>query len=121
MTNSEVMTDPGDCLFCKIAAGEIPADIILSTDSVLAFRDIAPTAPTHALVIPRKHYADADQVAIHEPLLLAEMVRLAGQVAQLDGLVGYRLVSNKGAIAGQSVFHAHLHVLGGRVLHWPAG
>jgi histidine triad (HIT) family protein len=110
-----------ECLFCRIADGDIPAEVVLSNETVLAFRDIAPTAPTHVLVIPREHFSNAEDVAQNAPSLLADMVRLAAQVSALDGLEGYRLVFNTGAIAGQSVFHAHLHLLGGRPLQWPAG
>jgi histidine triad (HIT) family protein len=110
-----------ECLFCQIADGTIPADVIASNETVLAFRDIAPTAPTHVLVIPRDHYSNAEDVASNAPALLADMVHLADQVSEMDGLDGYRIVFNTGGIAGQSVFHAHLHLLGGRALHWPAG
>jgi histidine triad (HIT) family protein len=110
-----------ECLFCQIADGAIPAEVIASNETVLAFRDIAPTAPTHVLVIPRDHYSNAEDVASNAPALLADMVHLADQVSEMDGLEGYRIVFNTGAIAGQSVFHAHLHLLGGRALNWPAG
>jgi len=121
MENIEEGSLRGDCLFCLIADGKIPAELILANDSVVAFRDIAPTAPTHVLVIPREHYSSAEEVAVRSPLLLAEMVRVAAQVSTLDGLEGYRIIFNTGAIAGQSIFHAHLHLLGGRPLQWPAG
>lgn len=115
------MNQRSECLFCRIADGEIPANVVLSNESVVAFRDIAPTAPTHVLVIPREHYANAKEVAERSPQLLAEMVQMAAQVSELDGLEGYRIVFNTGAVAGQSIFHAHLHILGGRPLQWPAG
>lgn len=121
MENIEERSPRSDCLFCRIADGKIPADVVLSNESVVAFRDIAPTAPTHVLVIPREHYSNAEEVATRSPLLLSEMVRLAAEVSTLDGLEGYRIVFNTGAVAGQSVFHAHLHLLGGRPLQWPAG
>lgn len=121
MEGIEAKNQRGDCLFCRIADGEIPADVVASNELAVAFRDIAPTAPTHVLVIPREHYSNAEEVAVKAPQLLAEMVRLAAEVSRSDGLEGYRLVFNTGSLAGQSVFHAHLHLLGGRTLHWPAG
>ena len=113
-------TDP-DCLFCRIVAGEIPADVVARTDTAVAFRDVNPQAPTHALVVPRGHYADAASLADAEPDTVAELVRMARDVANADGLDEYRLVLNTGADAGQTVFHAHLHVLGGRTMTWPPG
>ena len=109
------------CLFCKIADGVISAEIVLSNEWAVAFQDLTPTAPTHVLIIPREHFSNAEEIALHAPHLLAEMIKLAGEVSTLQGLEGYRLVFNTGAIAGQSVFHAHLHLLGGRPLQWPAG
>ena len=113
-------TDP-DCLFCRIVAGEIPADVVAGSDTVVAFRDVNPQAPTHALVVPRGHHADAASLADAEPGTVAELVRVARDVAKADGLDEYRLVFNTGADAGQTVFHAHLHVLGGRTMTWPPG
>jgi len=112
-----------DCLFCRIVAEEIPAEVVAANDHALAFRDIAPTAPTHVLVIPRAHHPNLAAVAEADPALLAEMVRLARQVADTEGVAddGYRLVANTGAAAHQSVFHAHLHVIGGRPMGWPPG
>ena len=111
-----------DCLFCRIVAGDVPADVVLSTDGAVAFRDITPQAPTHVLVVPRSHYADAAELAHHEPSGLADVVRAAADVADREGITdGYRAVFNTGAGAGQTVFHAHLHVLGGRSLEWPPG
>lgn len=117
------MTDsPRDCLFCRIAAGEIAADVVAESDTALAFRDVAPVAPTHVLVIPRRHHDDAAGLAAAEPDTVADLVRLASQVAEAEGLDGhYRLVANTGSRAGQSVFHTHLHLLGGRDLDWPPG
>lgn len=113
--------DP-DCLFCRIAGGEIPAKIVAETDAAMAFRDVAPQAPTHVLVIPREHYVDAAELSAAAPALLAELVDLAAGVAQAEGLGGdYRLVFNTGQGAGQSVFHTHLHLLGGREMRWPPG
>lgn len=113
--------DP-DCIFCKIAAEEIPADVVHATDDVVAFRDLSPQAPTHVLVIPRAHYADAAALAAGAPDTMASLVEAAAAVAERDGLAGhYRLVFNTGAGAGQTVFHTHLHVLGGRAMTWPPG
>ncbi len=110
-----------DCLFCKIVAGEIPADVVAQTDDAVAFRDVDPQAPTHALVVPRSHFADAAALAEGEPATMASLVRLARDVARADGLDDYRLVFNTGTGAGQTVFHTHLHVLGGRAMTWPPG
>jgi histidine triad (HIT) family protein len=115
-----VSTDP-ECLFCKIVAGDILADVVARTDSAVAFRDVNPQAPTHALVVPRSHVADAAALADAEPETVADLVRVARDVARGDGLDDYRIVFNTGADAGQTVFHAHLHVLGGRVMSWPPG
>ena len=112
--------DP-DCLFCRIVAGEIRADVVAQSDTALAFRDLNPQAPTHALVVPRSHHADAAALADAEPGTLAELVRVARDVAGADGLDEYRLVFNTGAAAGQTVFHTHLHVLAGRAMTWPPG
>jgi histidine triad (HIT) family protein len=117
-----------ECLFCRMVAGEIPADVVLETDRVLAFRDINPQAPTHVLVIPKEHYVTVGALAAADPGLLAEVIAGAHAVARQDGLVtadadepGYRLVTNTGPQAGQSVFHVHVHLLGGRRLAWPPG
>ncbi len=118
-----------DCLFCRMVAGEIPADVVHETDRVFAFRDINPQAPTHVLVIPKQHHPTAGALALADPSLLGEVVVAAAhQVAVQEGLVtadgpepGYRLVANTGPAAGQTVHHVHLHVLGGRPLGWPPG
>ncbi len=111
-----------DCLFCGIAAGDIPADIVYSNDAIVAFRDVNPQAPTHVLVIPREHHVDAAHLAAADPALLGRLAGVAAEVAEADGLGGgYRLVLNSGADAGQTVNHVHLHVLGGRHLSWPPG
>ncbi len=110
-----------DCLFCRIVAGEVPADVVHSDDTTLAFRDIAPQAPTHILVIPRHHYPNAGALAEHEPGTLVDLLATAEKVAAGDGLESHRLVFNTGADAHQTVFHAHLHVLGGRSMTWPPG
>jgi histidine triad (HIT) family protein len=115
-------TDP-DCLFCKIVACDIPADVVHETGTTLAFRDIEPQAPTHVLVVPRAHHAHAADLAAAEPTVLVDLVEAAAAVAKADGIAddGYRLVFNTGASAHQTVFHAHLHVLGGRTMTWPPG
>ncbi|GAA1637321.1 histidine triad nucleotide-binding protein [Nonomuraea sp. NPDC048882] len=112
-----------DCLFCKIVANEIPAEIVYETGRTLAFRDVNPQAPTHVLVIPKEHHADAAALAAADDGLADEVLKSAHEVAVLDGVSGsgYRIVFNTGAGAGQTVFHVHAHVLGGRDLGWPPG
>jgi histidine triad (HIT) family protein len=110
-----------DCLFCAIVAGDIPADVVLRTDSVVAFRDIDPKAPTHILVVPTQHYANVGELSDQQPELASAVLQAAAEVARMENLDGYRLVFNTGAEAGQSVFHVHGHVLGGRPLTWPPG
>ncbi len=106
-----------DCLFCRIGAGEVPATVVQETPRTLAFRDIGPQAPTHVLVIPRDHHADAAACADADPALLAEVLAAAVAVAQKEGLTGgYRLVTNTGDDSGQTVHHLHVHLLGGRAL-----
>lgn len=107
------------CLFCQIVAGQIPAEIVHETERTVAFRDIAPQAPTHVLVVPRAHHENAAALAAADPVASAELVTAAAAVAEQESLTGYRLIFNTGADAGQTVFHAHLHVLGGRPLSWP--
>jgi len=111
-----------DCLFCKIAAGEIPADVVYEDDEILAFRDIAPQAPVHVLVVPRRHIAGPAAVGEAEAGLAGRLMAVAAEVARREG-VGehFRLVVAHGAEAGQTVFHLHLHVLGGRTMNWPPG
>ena len=113
-------SDP-DCLFCRIVAGDIPADVVAQDGEAVAFRDLNPQAPTHVLVVPRSHHADAAALADAEPDTVAALVRLARDVARDDGLDDYRLVFNTGAGSGQTVFHTHLHLLGGRAMTWPPG
>jgi len=112
-----------DCLFCKILAGDIPADVVLETDTTFAFRDINPTAPTHVLVIPREHVENAATVNSQHGAVLAEMLDTARRVAEADGIAerGYRLVFNVGKDSGNTVPHLHLHVIGGRGMAWPPG
>ena len=106
-----------DCLFCRIVAGEVPATVVAETDRTLAFRDLSPQAPTHVLVVPRAHHADAGACADADPSLLADVMAAAVAVARQEGLeAGYRLVTNTGDEGGQSVHHLHVHVLGGRPL-----
>ncbi len=121
-----VRTDP-DCLFCKIIAGDIPGDIVARTDRAVAFRDIDPKAPTHILVIPLDHQPNAAASAAADPTIVGDLVTLADEVAADEGIAeragggGYRLVLNTGAGAQQTVFHTHLHLLGGRSFSWPPG
>ena len=116
------MANDGDCLFCKIVAGEIPAEIVHRTDTAVAFRDVSPQAPTHLLVIPVAHVPDAAALSREHPGVLDDLVAAAAAAAEQDGLDrGYRLVFNTGPDAQQTVFHAHLHVLGGRSMLWPPG
>jgi histidine triad (HIT) family protein len=109
------------CIFCKIVAGEIPADLLANTEEVIAFADINPQAPTHILIVPKKHVENAAELAETDPNALAALFRIAKELANNLNLAGYRTVFNTGAEAGQSVFHAHLHLLGGRALGWPPG
>ena len=113
---------PG-CLFCNIIAKTIPADIVFENDHVVAFRDIRPVAPVHALVIPKQHITGIHEATPAEAAMLGQVLLAARDVAEKLGLAtgGYRLVVNQGPDAGQSVFHLHCHVLGGRPLGWPPG
>ncbi|MEU6541057.1 histidine triad nucleotide-binding protein [Streptomyces sp. NPDC047000] len=110
-----------DCLFCKIVGGHLPATIVRETETTVAFRDINPQAPTHVLVIPKAHYPDAATLAARAPQLAADVLRESQAIADEDKLDSYRIVFNTGSGAGQTVFHAHAHVLGGRGLEWPPG
>lgn len=111
-----------DCPFCKIVTGEIAADVVHESATTVAFRDADPQAPTHVLVIPRSHYPDAAALAAGEPETAAHLFDAAAEIAGSEGLgEGYRLVLNTGAQAHQTVFHAHLHLLGGRSMTWPPG
>ena len=112
----------GDCLFCKIVSKDVPAQVVLDRDDVLAFRDVNPQAPTHVLVIPKQHLASLEAVTDGHGELLVSLVAAANEVAREDGVAGaWRLVTNIGRGAGQSVAHLHLHVLGGRRFTWPPG
>ncbi|MGB5628662.1 MAG: histidine triad nucleotide-binding protein [Woeseiaceae bacterium] len=112
-----------DCLFCRILAGEIPADLVYESDTAVAFRDINPQAPTHVLVIPRKHIATINEIGHEDQELIGSLYTAAREIAAGEGIAeeGYRAVMNCNEGAGQSVFHIHLHVLGGRSLAWPPG
>ncbi|MFF5211900.1 histidine triad nucleotide-binding protein [Streptosporangium sp. NPDC000396] len=112
-----------DCLFCKIVSKEIPAKIVYEDDRTLAFRDVNPQAPTHVLVVPREHYPNAAALAAADHGLADDVLKAAHAVAEQEGIAdsGYRLVFNTGPGAGQTVFHVHGHVLGGRGLTWPPG
>jgi histidine triad (HIT) family protein len=114
--------DP-DCLFCKIAAGEIPSTKVHEDDAVFAFRDIAPRAPTHILVIPRDHIASAAELTEDDGPMLGRLFATIAEIARREGLAdaGYRLVSNVGRWGGQTVDHLHVHLLGGRAFEWPPG
>jgi histidine triad (HIT) family protein len=109
-----------DCLFCRIASGEIPSRKVYEDDRFLAFEDISPQAPTHLLLIPKEHVADLQEASENEDLLGA-MVSRSARIARERGVRDYRLVANTGAAAGQSVFHLHFHILGGRPFRWPPG
>jgi histidine triad (HIT) family protein len=111
-----------DCLFCRIVAGEIPSDRVHEDDDVIAFRDINARAPTHVLVIPRRHIPDAHALTDEDGDLLAKLFGVVRSVADAAGLVnGYRVVTNVGPESGQTVFHLHFHLLGGRPMSWPPG
>jgi histidine triad (HIT) family protein len=112
-----------NCLFCKMTAGEIKPDILLETDEVLAFRDINPQAPVHVLVIPKKHITTLNDLRAEDAALIGKLYLAAAAVARQNGIAeaGYRTVMNCNRDAGQSVWHVHLHVLGGRTMAWPPG
>ena len=112
-----------DCLFCRIVDGDIPAEIVYESDTALAFRDINPQAPTHVLIIPRRHISTINDLDADDQELVGSLFSAAKDVAQQEGLAesGYRTVMNCGEGAGQSVFHIHLHLLGGRIMNWPPG
>jgi histidine triad (HIT) family protein len=113
----------GGCLFCGIVAGEVPAELVAEGEEWVAFRDIDPRAPTHVLVVPRRHVETLDDLSEVEGPLVGTLILAAAGIAREEGIVegGYRLVFNCGAGAGQSVYHIHLHLLGGRKLSWPPG
>ena len=112
-----------DCLFCKILKGEIPAKIVYEDDRILAFSDINPQAPLHALIVPKRHIASLNDLSAEDDALVGEMIRRAAAIARQHGYAdrGFRTVFNTNAEAGQTVFHIHLHLLAGRGLTWPPG
>ena len=110
-----------ECLFCKFANKEIPLEFQFENENIFAINDIAPQAPTHILIIPKRHFENVGDLSISEPNTLVEIFQSAKKLAEESGLSGYRTVFNTGASAGQSVFHAHLHLLGGRDFTWPPG
>lgn len=112
-----------DCLFCKMVAGEIRPDLVHETSELIAFRDINPQARTHILIVPRKHIGTVNELAAADAALVGKLVLAAQEIARQEGIdeSGYRLVMNCNAGGGQSVFHIHLHLLGGRQMTWPPG
>ncbi|WP_457573061.1 histidine triad nucleotide-binding protein [Desulfolithobacter sp.] len=110
-----------NCLFCKIIKGDIPADILHEDDEILAFRDIAPQAPVHFLVIPKKHISGPMDVAAEDEQLIGRLMRVGSEIARKEGIDHFRVVFNNGEQAGQTVFHIHMHILGGRNMDWPPG
>jgi histidine triad (HIT) family protein len=115
-------SDPA-CLFCRIVAGSVPSTKVHDDDLVIAFRDIAPRAPTHILVVPRDHIASAADLTEQDGPMLGRLFAVAAELARREGIAdsGYRLVSNVGRLGGQTVDHLHLHLLGGRAFEWPPG
>ena len=111
------------CIFCRVAEGATPARVLFANEEVVAFHDIAPRAPVHVLVIPRRHIVSLASTAEGETEILGKLLLAAAEVARRTGIAetGYRVVTNSGSSAGQSVFHLHLHVLGGRPMGWPPG
>ena len=114
--------DP-NCLFCKIASGQIPAKLAFQNEEMVAFHDINPVAPTHILIIPREHIVNTGEITDQNAPLVGRMIQTAAHLAREQGIEaeGYRLVTNSGTNAGQSVWHLHLHLLGGRKMTWPPG
>ena len=112
-----------DCLFCKILAGDIPADVVYESETAIAFRDINPKAPTHVLIIPRRHIPTINDISSDDHEIVGSLLSVAKAIAADEGLSedGYRVVMNCNEAAGQTVFHIHLHLLGGRNLEWPPG
>ena len=110
-----------DCLFCRIVAGELPAKVVAETDECVAFRDIDPKAPVHVVVVPRRHVSSLNEAT--DPTLIGSLSLLAADIAKSEGIAesGYRTVINTNSDAGQTVFHIHLHLLGGRAMSWPPG
>ncbi len=117
-----MMSDP-DCIFCKIAAGDIDADIVYQSEELVGFRDLNPQAPTHVLIIPRRHISTINDITESDAEMIGQLIVAAKEIAAQEGISepGYRLTMNCNAGAGQSVFHVHLHLLGGRQFTWPPG
>jgi histidine triad (HIT) family protein len=112
-----------DCLFCGIVDGKVKANLVYQDDAMVAFKDIAPKAPVHILIIPRKHLVSVSDIAEQDRVLIGQIFQVAAKLAREQGIAesGYRVVANSGADAGQSVFHLHYHLLGGRQMSWPPG
>ncbi len=111
-----------NCLFCKIINGDIPADKLYEDDDIFVFRDIAPVAPVHFLVIPKKHIAGPSDVSDNDQKIIGKMIQKGSEIAKQEGIGdAFRVVFNNGAEAGQTVFHIHMHIMGGRHLTWPPG
>lgn len=112
-----------DCIFCKIASGEVPAKLVFESDTLVAFEDINPVAPVHVLIVPRQHIATTNELGDSDRELVGDMMLCAKEIAKEKGIAekGYRAVLNCMSGAGQSVYHLHMHVIGGRVLQWPPG
>lgn len=110
-----------ECLFCRVVAGDVPADIVIETDGALVFRDIDPKAPVHLLAIPRRHIASAADLTEGDAAVVAELFAALRSAVASEGVTSYRIVTNIGPDAGQSVQHLHLHLLAGRQLGWPPG
>jgi len=115
--------DHSNCLFCKILSGDIPADIVYESETAIAFRDINPQAPTHLVIIPRKHIETINDIVEEDEVLVGSLYSAAREIAAAEGIAedGFRTVMNCNEGAGQTVFHIHLHLLGGRPLTWPPG
>jgi histidine triad (HIT) family protein len=115
--------DHSNCLFCKILSGDIPADIVYESETAIAFRDINPQAPTHLVIIPRKHIATINDIVEEDEVLVGSLYSAAREIAAAEGIAedGFRAVMNCNEGAGQTVFHIHLHLLGGRPFTWPPG
>ncbi|MDX9835459.1 MAG: histidine triad nucleotide-binding protein [Desulfobulbus sp.] len=112
---------PENCLFCKIVRGEIPAVKLYEDEDVIAFRDIAPQAPLHILVIPKKHLVGPATVSVEDERVVGKMMRVGNEISVREGFPQYRTVCNNGVQAGQTVFHLHMHIIGGRSMTWPPG
>lgn len=118
------MSEPqSDCLFCQIVAGDAPADVVFESETAIAFLDINPQAPTHVIIVPRQHIRTINDISAGEQSIVGSLYLAARSIAAAEGIAddGYRVVMNCNAAAGQSVFHIHLHLLGGRTLGWPPG